>query len=434
MNSRIPDNLILPFTDYRHTEDATIIERGEGPYLFDVNGKKYLDGSSSLWVASLGHNHPVVNAKIREQLKRVSHTSLHGAAHRPAIELTGELLDFMGLPDHAVLFSNSGSEAVEAALKIVMDYWRGEKDTRRRYIVTFEHSYHGETSGAMSVSGFQDHEDMYPHLLLERMVASSPVSTIKTSSVEGKKKRDSLDKIVGKNENEIAAIIIEPVYGAAGILFPNKQFFEEIQAICKEHGYILIIDEVATGFYRTGAKFCYRELGLNPDIIVLGKALSAGYLPLSATIASPKLAKMYSRSDKKSGFQHGHTFSGNPLACAAALGNIEVLESRDFVEKLQSGIEYFAERIRLLSHPAIAEKRQKGMFAGIELFDEKSDLDWDKAALDTCNEAKRNGLLTHTLGNTIVLAPPFVVEAKDIEFLTDVIQHAIENILKGHYE
>lgn len=437
MNSRIPDNLVLPFTSGDHTQDEVVIERGEGPYLFDVNGKKYLDGSSSLWVSILGHNHPVITQKITEQARKVSHTSLFGGAHVPAIELTKRLLKFMRLPEYSVFFSNSGSEAIEAAMKMTMDYWRKKKEGNRKYIVTFENSYHGETSGAMSVSGFQDHGKMYPHLLLQKLEARSPVSTVMGRQLASQQKSlDSLDEIIEKYPDEIGAVIVEPVYGAGGILFPDELFLKRVEALCREHGYLFIVDEVATGFYRTGVKFCYEEFGLRPDIVVLGKALSAGYLPLAATVAAPKIGELYSRKNRRPGFMHGHTFSGNPLACSAALGNIEVLESPDFVEQLQIGIAYFSEKIRSLLHPSIAGTRQKGYFAGIELFDDEKEADWRKAALDVCNVAKKNGVLVRPLGNTIVLAPPYIVEQEDIDTLISTVQEAVRTIFHnyGTYE
>lgn len=260
---RIPDNLILPFTTYEYTADEVVIERGEGSYLFDVNGKKYFDGFSSLWVSTLGHNHPLITERISDQARKISHTSLFGGAHVPAIELTKRLLVFMDLPDYSVFYSNSGSEAIEASIKMVMDYWRVHGETERKYIVTFENSYHGETVGAMNVSGFEDHGRMYPHLMLSRRVARSPVETVQASHTNRLKENESIDEIIERDGEEIGAVIIEPVYGAGGVLFPNDQFLKKVESICQGNGYLFIVDEVATGFYRTGDKFCYERLEFN---------------------------------------------------------------------------------------------------------------------------------------------------------------------------
>ncbi|MEZ4087709.1 MAG: adenosylmethionine--8-amino-7-oxononanoate transaminase [Candidatus Gracilibacteria bacterium] len=427
MRNEIPDNLIMPFSDHRHTANPIVIERGEGAYLYDERGNKYFDGCSSLWVSILGHGHPKVTGKIREQLNKIAHTTLFGQAHTLSIELTEKLIEFVGLPNYSVLYAQSGSEAIEAALKMVMNYWQEKNEPHRKHIVTFEDSYHGETAGAMSVSGFDDHPKGFPHLMLTRSVVSSPVATVKNKAYK-RKSLPSLHQFVSAKKDEIAAIIVEPIYGAGGVLLPDDEFFHEIEDICQENGYLLIVDEVATGFYRTGNKFCFQDLQIRPDILVLGKALSAGYLPLSATITAPKIGQLYSRKDRKNGFMHGHTFSGNPLACASAIGNIETLKEEGFVDQIQDLIGVFSEKIARLNHSCVAEKRYKGLFAAIELYGE-DDRDWDQAALRTCNEAKEHNVIVRPLGNNIILAPPYVSQEQDIELLLNAVQESINSVL-----
>jgi adenosylmethionine---8-amino-7-oxononanoate aminotransferase len=425
----IPENLILPFSGEKYVEEPVVIEKGSGAYLWDTKGKRYIDGCSSLWVTILGHNHSRINEALKRQLSMLAHATLYGQAHKPAIELTERLMEFLDLPDYRILYGLSGSDAVESAIKIIKQFWlRKEKKHIRKRIVTFTNSYHGETSAAMSVSGLSAHDDMFPGLVFEKTETASPVKTKIDEQNVNLDEKKSFDDIVAEYDKEIAGVILEPVYGAGGILFPSPSFLSKIAAVCKERGYILVIDEVASGFYRTGSRFCYQEYGIKPDILILGKALSGGYLPISATVISPWIGEPFERNNNKLPLMHGHTFAGNPLSCSTAIEAINIFESAEFNEKLTGIVSYFNNRIESILHEDVAEIRHKGLFAGIELFNKKKSCDWLNIALQVCNDAKKQGLLIRPLGNVLVVAPPAIIKVTDIDTTIEIIAHSINAV------
>jgi adenosylmethionine---8-amino-7-oxononanoate aminotransferase len=428
----IPKNLILPFTGYHHTIDPIIIEKGIGAYVFDQSGKSYFDGNSSLWCCSLGHNHPLISEALKKQIDKIAHSSLFGQAHSAVVTLVPKLLNFSKLDDYSVFFSNSGSEAVEAALKITYSYHlRLEgKNTKRRKFLTFVNSYHGETSAAMSVSGFDSHKIDYQPLLFDFIKCESGLKTVDQRLSESKEIEafDSFENMIELHHQSLIAVIVEPLFGAGGILIPEPSYLKNISSLCKKYGVLLIYDEVATGFYRSGPKFAFNELDIKPDVVVLGKALSSGYSPLSATIVSSAIADCYDRRLENEPFYHGHTHSGNPLGCTAAAVTIDILESSSFLDKLAELSNFFDNKINELNHPLIAEKRYKGIITGIELHSNSYHESGCSIALNVCNLCKREGLILRNLGNTIVIAPPLISSQSDISFCFDVLALALNRI------
>ena len=436
MPSYIPDELILPFSDSRHTDDAIVIESGDGAYLQAEDGRRLYDGTSSLWVANLGHGHPQITDAIHKQLDQVAHTTLFGQAHRPAIELAERLPAYAELPDYHTFLCNSGSEAVESSLKLALNYWqRKEGQSQRTKILTFHNSYHGETAGAMGVSGFDMHSDLYPGLPYETVrVASPAVTELEKSGPH--QQRLSLEEAIDQFDDEIAAIIVEPLHGAGGVIPIAPSELQKIQRACTEKGYLLIVDEVATGFYRAGSKFHYQDHNLKPDMLVLGKGISAGYIPLSAVLVHPRIGEMYSRKSKRESFMHGHTFSGNPLACAAANSNLDVLSQKETPDSIASLQEVFRiELERLFQNEACLHVRQSGLIAGIELFGNSS-INEDSAdiALDVCNDLKQQGILVRPLGNVVVLAPPYVSSDSDVRSCVQKVHTSFISLLAQHGE
>lgn len=426
---KIPDSLVLPFSGADHTSKPVIIERGEGPYVFDTEGKKYLDGFSALWTTLLGYQHSEITRAITEQTSQLCHATLYGQAHIPAIELTEKLLSFLKLDNHTVLYAHSGSEAVEAALKIAVNYWsRVYPEGKRRKILTFRDSYHGETSGAMSTSGFDSHNQMFPGLVYNKLEADSPVST-KESTYKERPTRPDFKTLFEQHQHELAAVIIEPIYGAAGVLIPDTNFLKRIAETCKEKGILLIVDEVATGYYRMGPRFHFQELGIEPDLLVLGKGMTAGHLPLSATLLGPKVAAEYAREQNKEPLFHGHTYAGNPLACEAAKAALDIYSRPGFESSLTELTKVFKNAIFRLTNPNIIEVRQRGLFAGLELFDpHRTKINWSEVALEACNNLKDKGILLRPLGNVLVLAPPAVCSGEEINYLVDSVADAIESV------
>ncbi|MDD3897106.1 MAG: aminotransferase class III-fold pyridoxal phosphate-dependent enzyme [Candidatus Peribacteraceae bacterium] len=432
--SYIPNELILPFSGSRHTDDPVVIEGGAGAYLQAEDGRQFYDATSSLWVANLGHGHPAITNAIRRQLDKVAHSTLFGQAHKPAIELAERLPEFAELSDYYTFFCNSGSEAVETSIKLALNYWlRKESQSKRTKILTFHNSYHGETAGAMGASGFDMHSDLYPGLPYQTVRAASPAVTEFEKS-QTTQKHISLEEAVRQFDDQIAAVIVEPLHGAGGIVPVPSTVLKEIQRICAENGYLFIVDEVATGFYRAGGKFHYQDLDLRPDMLVLGKGISAGYLPLSVVLMHPQIGEMYSREQKREPFMHGHTFSGNPLACAAAISNLDVLSEPETVRGILQLQDLFRGELEcIFRHEHSINVRQRGLIAGIELFGDglANDLCAD-IALDVCNALKRRNILVRPLGNVIVLAPPYVSSEQDIRMLVENVHESVASFLGTH--
>lgn len=435
-SSQIPDELILPFSGSRHTDDSVVIESGSGAYLQAEDGRRFYDGISSLWVANLGHGHPKITDAVRRQLDTVAHATLFGQAHKPAIEMAERLPGYAGLPGYFTFLCNSGSEAVESSLKLALNYWqRKESQSKRTKILTFHNSYHGETAGAMGASGFDIHSDLYPGLPYQTLRVASPAIT-EYEKHQAPRQRISLSEAIGKFDDQIAAVIVEPLHGAGGIIPVPPAALQEIQHVCTENGFLLIVDEVATGFYRAGGTFHYQNLDLHPDMLVLGKGISAGYLPLSAVLIHPRIGEMYSREQRKEPFMHGHTFSGNPLACAAAIANLNVLSEQETVRGIMKLQDLFRDELgSLFRHEQSIHVRQRGLIAGIELFGDRLPNErCADIALDVCNDLKQRGILVRPLGNVIVLAPPYVSSEKDIRMFVENVHESVASFLEKHGE
>ncbi|MFH1670406.1 MAG: aminotransferase class III-fold pyridoxal phosphate-dependent enzyme [Patescibacteria group bacterium] len=433
-SSHIPNELMLPFSGSRHTKDPIVIERGDGAHLYAADGRQFYDGTSSLWVANLGHGQPQITGAIRKQLDLVAHTTLFGQAHRLAIELAERLPEYAGLPGYHMFLCNSGSEAVESSLKLALNYWqRKESQSQRTKILTFHNSYHGETAGAMGASGFDMHTDLYPGLPYQTVQVASPAVT-EFEKNQPQQKHISLAEAIEQFGSQIAAIIVEPLHGAGGIIPIHPSALQEIQHLCSEHGYLLIVDEVATGFYRAGGKFHYQDLDLQPDMLVLGKGISAGYLPLSAVLIHPRIGEMYSREHQKEPFMHGHTFSGNPLACAAAISNLDVLSEAKTIRTITDLQNLFQKELeRSFQNETCLHVRQQGLIAGIELLgDPLKNENCAEIALDVCNDLKQHGILIRPLGNVVVLAPPYVSSASDIQSCVEQVHSSFISLLAQH--
>src|SRR3954465_7372873 len=313
-----------PFTQQQGWagEDAPIIERAERWELIDVEGRHYIDGVSSLWCNVHGHRHPAIDVAVRDQMDRVSHSTMLGLSHRPAIELAERLVEIAPPGLTRVFYSDSGSTATEIALKMAFQFWHQQGERRTRF-VSLREAYHGDTIGSVSVGGIDLFHSAYGPLLFEALHAEPGDAA-------------DMDRLLSAHAGEVAAVIVEPlVQGAAGMLVHPDGYLRAVRELCDRHGVLLICDEVATGFGRTGRMFASEHEGVAPDLMCVAKGITGGYLPLAATLATERIYEGFlGRHDEFRTFFHGHTYTGNPLACAAALATLDIFRDERTMETL----------------------------------------------------------------------------------------------------
>ncbi len=405
-----------PFTQQQgwSEEEPLMIERGEGSCLFDTEGRRYLDGTAALWCNVHGHRHPAIDAAVREQLDRVAHTTMLGLSHPGATELAARLVAIAPEGLARVFYSDSGSTAAEIALKIAFQYQqqRGGEHARRTRFVRLREAYHGDTIGSVSVGGIDLFHSTYRPLLFETHVAQPGDAA-------------DLERVLGKHGEEIAGVIVEPlVQGAAGILLQPEGYLRAARELCDRHGVLLICDEVATGFGRTGTMFACEQEGVSPDLMCLAKGLTGGYLPLAATLTSEEIyAGFLGAHEEFRTFFHGHTYTGNPLACAAALANLDVFEQERTLERLQPKIALLEELLSAVAAmPEVAEVRQKGFMVGVDLGDHDDSL---RMGHRVTVEARKRGAFIRPLGNTVVLMPPLSISEDELRELVAIARESV---------
>jgi adenosylmethionine---8-amino-7-oxononanoate aminotransferase len=410
------DHLWHPFTQQQgwSEEEPLLIERGEGSHLIDVDGRRYIDGTASLWCNVHGHRHPVIDAAVGEQLSRVAHSTMLGLSHPGAAELAGRLVEIAPPGLSRVFYSDSGSTAAEIALKMAFQFQaqRGGEHARRTAFVKLRGAYHGDTIGSVSVGGIDLFHAAYGPLLFETHAAEPGDA-------------EDLARVLAKHGEEVAAVIVEPlVQGAAGILVQPPGYLGAVRELCDEHGVLLICDEVATGFGRTGTMFACEQEGVAPDLLCLAKGLTGGYLPLAATLATERIYEGFLGTPaEQRTFFHGHTYTGNPLACAAALASLDVFESERTIERLQPKIALLGERLEEIgAMPEVAEIRRRGFMVGIDLGAHDPAL---RMGHRVTLEARRRGALARPLGDTVVLVPPLSISAADLDRLLTITAESI---------
>jgi adenosylmethionine-8-amino-7-oxononanoate aminotransferase len=410
------DHIWHPFTQQQgwSEEQPLLIERAEGSYVFDSDGRRYIDGTSSLWCNVHGHRHPVIDTAVREQLDRVAHSTMLGLSHPGAAELAGRLVEIAPPGLSRVFYSDSGSTAAEVALKMAFQYQaqRGEEGARRTSFVKLREAYHGDTIGSVSVGGIDLFHAAYGPLLFETYAAEPGEAA-------------DLERILAAHGEQIAAVIVEPlVQGAAGILVQPAGYLRAIRQLCDEHGVLLICDEVATGFGRTGTMFACEQEDVAPDLLCLAKGITGGYLPLAATLTTERIYEGFlGAPEEQRTFFHGHTYTGNPLACAAALANLDVFEQERTIERLQPKIELLGQRLREIeAMPEVAEVRWRGFMVGIDLGAHDPAL---RMGHRVTLEARERGAIVRPLGDTVVLVPPLSISSPDLNRLLDVVAESI---------
>jgi adenosylmethionine---8-amino-7-oxononanoate aminotransferase len=402
-----------PFTQQRGwvEEEPLIVEEAEGTDLIDVSGRRYIDGVSSLWCNVHGHRHPRIDAAVREQLDRVAHSTMLGLSHRPGIELARRLVE-LGPPGLTrVFYSDSGSTAAEIALKMAFQYWRQRGEERTRF-VALRMAYHGDTIGSVSVGGIDLFHSLYRPLLFDTLKAEP-------GDIE------DMDRLLAAHRGEVAAVIMEPlVQGAAGILVHPPGYLRAVRELCDRHGVLLILDEVATGFGRTGRMFACEHEDVAPDLMCLAKGITGGYLPLAATLATERIYEGFlGEFEEFRTFFHGHTYTGNPLACAAALATLDVFEEERTLERLAPKIELLGELLEpLAAHPAVREVRRCGFMTGIELAEYPLPV---RMGHRVTLEARRRGAIIRPLGDVVVVMPPLAIAAADLRRLAAIVCDAV---------
>jgi adenosylmethionine-8-amino-7-oxononanoate aminotransferase len=410
------DHLWHPFTQQRDwvEEEPLMIDRAEGVELIDTDGRRYLDGVSSLWCNVHGHRHPAIDEAVREQLDRVAHSTMLGLSHPGAAELAARLIEVAPPGLSRVFYSDSGSTAVEVALKMAFQYWqhRGGQHVRRASFICLEDAYHGDTVGSVSVGGMELFHSAFGPLLFETHHA--PPGDI-----------EAMERLISTREEEVAAVVIEPlVQGAAGMITHPPGYLRAVRRLCDRHGLLLICDEVATGFGRTGTMFACEQEGVSPDLLCVAKGLTGGYMPLAATLATERIYEAFlgSYSEFKT-FFHGHTYTGNPLACAAALASLEVFRRERTLVRLQPKIRLLSESLAEVEEMnEVSEVRQCGLMVGIDLGEHDPELRLgNRVAL----EARKRGVIVRPLGDVIVLMPPLAISKQDLRRLVDVVAESI---------
>jgi adenosylmethionine---8-amino-7-oxononanoate aminotransferase len=426
-----------PFTQHANwTEDRpVVVDRAEGPWLIDVDGRRYLDGVSSLWTTTLGHGHPDINAAITAQLAKLDHSTFLGTTHTPGIELSEALIDLAprsdapsdGPPLTKVFYAGDGSSAVEAALKIAYQYSTQTGRSRPKF-VRLDHAYHGDTLGAVAVGGHDLFHQAYKPLLLDTIGVSSPGDRA-LGEDRNTMAEHELRSIMHEHGDQVCAIIAEPmIQGAAGMLDYDADYLRTARELADAYGTLLIFDEVATGFGRTGRMWAAEHAGVVPDLLTCGKGITGGYLPLSAVLAAEHVYEAFLTRPGDTAprtFFHGHTYTANPLCCAAALANLRVMGEQDVVGQAAR----LGERLTKLLEPVgakdgVVEIRQLGTMIGVEVAPVG-----ERTGFAVCQAARERGVWLRPLGDTVVLMPPLTLGDDETDLLVNALTEAVDEVV-----
>lgn len=409
-----------PFTQQAEWLPLVIVE-GEGNYLIDETGRRYLDGVSSLWANVHGHRHPHIDAAVSAQLGRIAHTTLLGLTHPAAIELAEQLVAIAPPGLTRVFYSDSGSTSVEVALKMAFQFHQHGGDTQRQRFLALRNAYHGDTLGSVSVGGIDLFHRLFSPLLFHTERVEPTLA--------------ALEAAFAQHDRSLAAFVVEPlIQGAAGMLLQPPGFLARARELCDRSGVLLIADEVATGFGRTGTMFACEQEGVAPDFLCVAKGLSGGYLPIAATLTTEAVYSRFlgKRREQKT-FFHGHTFTGNPLGCAAALASLEVFRREKVLGKLPDKLAILGTLLdeQLASHRNVREVRRCGLMVGIELGQDRSEsFPADLAVgVRVCEAVRRHGVILRPLGDVIVLMPPLSITVAELSLLVSATARAIDEVV-----
>ena len=441
---RARDRKVLwhPFTQQKlwMDEEFPVIVGGKGSHLIDADGKKYLDGSSSLWCNLHGHARREINQAMKKQLDRIAHATFLGLTNPPAIELAEKLVEIAPKGLTRVFYSDNGSTAVEVALKMAFQYWQQNGQPARTKFVTLDAAYHGDTVGAVSVGGIELFHGVFKPLLFRTIKAPATYAyrcdRARTLEECGQHTIVEIEGILKTHAREVAALVVEPlIQGAGGMITQPRGFVTGLRHLCDKYGVLMIADEVMTGFGRTGRMFACEHEGVTPDLMAVSKGITGGYLPLAATLATEKIYKGFLGELKDARtFFHGHTYTGNPLACAAALASLEIFRKEDLLDRVGKRIHRFGNLLQdLYLIPQVGDIRTVGLIAGIELVaDPEKRTPYPPEARTghrVILEARKRGAILRPLGDTIVLMPPLSITEKELAMLVRITVDSVTAVV-----
>jgi adenosylmethionine-8-amino-7-oxononanoate aminotransferase len=418
-----------PCTQMKQHETYPLIPiaRGDGVWLYDTDGKRYLDGVSSWWVNLFGHNNTAIKDAIKQQLDTLEHVMLAGFTHQPVVELSEKLAKLTGL-GHA-FYASDGASATEIALKMSFHFWRNSGKPSKTKFISLQNSYHGETLGALGVTDVAIFKDTYAPLLMQSAQMPSPDFRLaelgESAEAYALRCADALEQYVSEHSHELAAFIIEPlVQCAAGMAMYHPVYLKRAREICTQYSVHLIADEIAVGFGRTGTMFAYEQSDVQPDFICLSKGITGGYLPLSVVLTRDEIYQVFYHDKVTKAFLHSHSYTGNPLACSAALATLNIFETEDILQKNHGTSDFIWRHIQVVNELPIQYLRRKGMIFAFDVV--SSNVTFSR---DCYAEALRQGLLIRPIGNTVYLMPPYTINQDEIVHTLQAILPSVSKAL-----
>jgi adenosylmethionine-8-amino-7-oxononanoate aminotransferase len=428
-----------PCTQMKDHESLPMIaiRSGAGAWLEDFDGKRYLDAVSSWWVNLFGHANPRINAALQNQMAKLEHVIFAGFTHEPAVRLSEQLVALAPAGLTRCFFADNGSAAVEVAIKMSFHYWRNRGRPQKTRFVTLANSYHGETLGALAVGNVELYKSLYKPLLMDVFTVPSPDCYHRESGESWEayslRQFEHMEHLLAKHAAEVAAVIVEPlVQCAGGMRMYHPVYLKRLREACTRHGVLLIADEIAVGFGRTGTVFACEQAGITPDFLCLSKGLTGGYLPLSVVMTTEDTyAAFYDEYTNLTAFLHSHSYTGNPLACAAALATLEIFATDRVIERNRPKAAYLARRaFELEHHPHVTEVRQCGMIVAVEFAKDRQSREpypWqERRGQRIYLSSLQQGVLLRPIGNVVYFMPPYVVDESEIDLMVQAAAEGIE--------
>lgn len=419
-----------PMAQYVAEVDPLVIARAEGARIFDVDGRSYLDANASWWVAALGHNHPRLVAALARQAAQLCHVAFAGVTHEPAARLAEELVAIAPRGLTRVFYSDDGSTAVEVALKLALQFWHNEGQARRRRFVALDGAYHGDTIGASSLGGVEVFRRPFAGVLLECIFAPPPGPSEASEAASYARAFEALERLLREGSDTIAAVVLEPlVQGAAGMRMYDAGYLRHARALCDRHDVLLILDEVFTGYGRTGAMWAADAAGVSPDLMCVAKGFTGGMLPMAATLASGRVYDAFLGRPEKA-FYYGHSFCGNPLGAAVAREVLAVFREEDVLGRAAPKAAKIARAFRgMEAIEGVVRSRSLGMIGALDLSPGGGylgELGWRVYA-----EARKRGAYLRPLGDVVYVAPPLTIPDEDLEALLGIVEESVRAAVRG---